>query len=83
MGTHERMCSHVPVCRGLFDFRSRRRYGKCPLECFDVPAGQIRYRDECEIRVAPASNIIPGDRLLGHVLASPQRRELTVCGACL
>ena len=64
-----------PVLPRLFDFRSRRRYGKCPLECFEVPARQIGYRDVCEIRVAPASNIIPGDCLLGHGLASSQRRE--------
>ena len=60
---------------GLFDFRSRRRYGKCLLECFEVPARQIGYRDVCEIRVAPASSIIPGDRLVGHLLAGSQRRE--------
>jgi hypothetical protein len=29
------------VLPGLFDFRSRRRYGKRPLECFEVRAGQI------------------------------------------
>jgi hypothetical protein len=60
---------------GLFDFRRRRRCRKCALECCKICAGQVRNRDVGEIPIAPASDVISGDRLFRNGLAGRQGRQ--------
>src|SRR3984957_4662295 len=59
----------------LLYFASRCCRGKLALKHRQIGAGQITYGDIGEIPVAPASDIIAGDRLLRNGLAGPQCGE--------